>query len=89
MLIKKVSGPAYIDPDTGLLEASGVAALEALCDDVLDEMKRNGEISGYEAYINPNQQVLRTSKLEVIVKIVPVGTLRKIEVKIGLTLKKD
>lgn len=52
-------------------------------------MKRNGEISGYEAYINPNQQVLRTSKLEVIVKIVPVGTLRKIEVKIGLTLKKD
>ena len=89
VLIKKVSGPAYIDPDTGLLEASGVAALEALCDDVLDEMKRNGEISGYEAYINPNQQVLRTSKLEVIVKIVPVGTLRKIEVKIGLTLKKD
>lgn len=89
VLIKKVSGPAYIDPDTGLLEASGVAALEALCDDVLDEMKRDGEISGYEAYINPNQQVLRTSKLEVIVKIVPVGTLRKIEVKIGLTLKKD
>ena len=70
-------------------KVSGVAALEALCDDVLDEMKRNGEISGYEAYINPNQQVLRTSKLEVIVKIVPVGTLRKIEVKIGLTLKKD
>lgn len=89
VLIKKVSGPAYIDPDTGFLEATGVAALEALCDDVLDQMQRDGEISGYEVYINPNQQVLRTSKLEVVVRIVPVGTLRKIEVKIGLTLKKD
>ena len=89
VLIKKVSGPAYIDPDTGLLEASGVAALEGLCDDVLDQMVRDGEVSGYEVYINPKQQVLKTSKLEIIVKIIPVGTLRKIEVKIGLTLKKD
>lgn len=89
VLIKKVSGPAYIDPDTGFLEASGVAALEALCDDVLDQMQREGEISGYEVYINPQQQVLRTSKLEVVVKIIPTGTLRKIEVRIGLTLKKD
>lgn len=89
VLIKKVSGPAYIDPDTGLLEASGVAALEGLCDDVLDQMVRDGEVSGYEVYVNPKQQVLKTSKLEIIVKIIPVGTLRKIEVKIGLTLKKD
>ena len=89
VLIKKISGPAYIDPDTGLLEASGVVALEALCDDVLDVMKRNGEISGYAVSINPNQKLLKTSKLEIVVKIVPVGALRTIEVKIGLTLKKD
>lgn len=89
VLIKKVSGPAYIDPDTGLLEATGVAALEALCDDVFDQMVRDGEVSGFEVFINPNQQVLRTSKLEVIVRIVPVGTLRKIEVKIGLALSKN
>lgn len=89
VLIKKVSGPAYIDPDTGLLEATGVAALEGLCDDVLDQMVREGEVSGYEVHINPNQPVLRTSKLEVVVRVIPTGTLRKIEVKIGLTLKKD
>ena len=89
VLIKKISGPAYIDPDTGLLEASGVVALEALCDDVLDVMKRNGEISGYAVSINPNQKLLKTSKLEIVVKIVPVGARRTIEVKIGLTLKKD
>lgn len=87
VLVPKVSGPAYIDPDTGTLEASNATALEALCDEPLDEMVRNGELSGYKVRINPNQRILQKSKLEVIVKIVPVGTLREIEVKIGLTLQ--
>lgn len=86
VLVPKVSGPAYIDPDTGMLESSNVAALEALCDEPLDEMVRNGEVSGYKVYINPNQRVLQSSKLEVVIKLVPVGTLREIEVKIGLTV---
>lgn len=86
VLVPKISGPAYIDPDTGYLEAANVAALEALCEEPLDEMVRNGEISGFKVYINPNQQVLQTSKLEVVIKIVPVGTLREIEVKIGLAV---
>ncbi|WP_308004459.1 DUF2586 family protein [uncultured Chryseobacterium sp.] len=86
VLIPKISSPVYIDPDTGSLENSSVASLEALCDDVLDQMVRDGEISGYKVYINPAQQILRDSKLEVVLKIVPVGTLREITVKIGLTL---
>lgn len=86
VLVPQVSGPAYINPDTGMLEPSNVAALEALCDEPLDEMVRNGEISGYKVYINPNQRVLQTSKLEVVIKIVPVGILREIEVKIGLAV---
>ncbi|WP_233860996.1 DUF2586 family protein [Tenacibaculum piscium] len=89
VLVPKISSPMYIDPDTGLLDVASVSALEALCDEVLDQMKRNGNISGFKVSINPNQQVLSTSKLEVVLKIVPVGTLREIEVKIGLTLKKD
>lgn len=89
VLVPKISSPMYIDPDTGLLDVTSVSALEALCDEVLDQMKRNGNISGFKVSINPNQQVLSTSKLEVVLKIVPVGTLREIEVKIGLTLKKD
>lgn len=86
-LLPKISAPAYIDPDTGYLDPSTVSALEALCDDVLDQMVRDGEISGYKNYINPDQQILRNSKLEVVSKIVPVGTLREITVKIGLTLQ--
>ncbi|GAA4156621.1 hypothetical protein GCM10022217_15810 [Chryseobacterium ginsenosidimutans] len=86
-LLPKISSPAYVDPDTGYLDPSTVSALEALCDDVLDQMVRDGEISGYKNYINPNQAVLRNSKLEIVSKIVPVGTLREITVKIGLTLQ--
>ncbi len=47
-LLPVVSGPAYVDPDTGYLDPSTVSALEALCDDVLDQMLRDGEISGYK-----------------------------------------
>jgi len=86
-LLPKISAPAYVDPDTGYLDVSTVSSLEALCDDVLDQMLRDGEISGYKNYINPNQQILRNSNLEVVTKLVPVGTLREIIVKISLTLQ--
>jgi Protein of unknown function (DUF2586) len=88
VLLPQISGPAYIDPDTGKIAPNTLAALESLCDEVMDDMKQNGEISGYQVLIPPNQQVLRNSKLEVILKLIPVGVLRQIEVKIGLTLKK-
>ncbi len=87
VLVPRISAPAYVDPDTGYLANSTIASTEALCDDVLDQMIRDGEISGYAVSINPRQQILKTSKLEVVVKLVPVGVLREIIVKIGLTLK--
>lgn len=88
VLLPKVSGPAYVDPDTGMIQASTASALESICDEVLDQMVKDGEVSGFKVYINPAQQILRTSKLEVVLKLVPVGTLREITVKIGLTLQK-
>nr|WP_314287068.1 DUF2586 family protein [uncultured Capnocytophaga sp.] len=86
VLVPKISGPAYIDPDTGNLQTATVSAISALCEEPLDAMKRNGELSGYKVYINPRQRILQTSKLEVVLKIVPVGTMREIEVAIGFTL---
>ncbi|KIO75953.1 hypothetical protein TH53_17990 [Pedobacter lusitanus] len=88
VLLPKVSGPAYVDPDTGKIQASTASALESICDEVLDQMVRSGELSGYKVIINPDQPILQTSKLEVVLKLVPVGTLREITVKIGLTLQK-
>ena len=89
VLLPKVSGPAYVEPESGKLDFSTIKSLEALADDMLSQMKKDSELSGYKVSINPNQQVLRTSKLEVVIKLVPVGTLREIIVKIGLTLKTD
>ena len=86
VLVPKISGPAYIDPDTGNLQIATVSAINALCEEPLDAMKRNGELSGYKVYINPRQRILQTSKLEVVLKIVPVGTMREIEVAIGFAL---
>ena len=87
-LLPKLSGPAYIDIETGFLKVETISALEALAIEPLDQMFRDGEISGFVLEIDPNQQVLRDSKLEIVTKIIPVGTLREILVKIGLTLKK-
>ena len=86
VLVPKISGPAYIDPDTGNLQTATVSAISALCEEPLDAMNRNGELSGYKVYINPRQRILQTSKLEVVLKIVPVGTMREIEVAIGFAL---
>lgn len=89
VLVPKISSPMYVNPDTGLLDEVSVSSLEAICEEQLDQMQRKGQISGYKVSINPNQSVLSTSKLVVVLKIIPVGTLREIEVQIGLTLKKD
>ncbi len=86
-LIPKVSSPTYVDATTGELDPTTVSGLEALCDQQLDEMIVKGQISGYSVSINPNQKILTSSKLRIVLKIVPVGTLREIEVSIGLTLK--
>ena len=85
-LLPKISGPAYVDPDTGFLTADTVAALEALAEDPLAQMERNGELSGYLVSIDPEQDLLGTSKLNVTIRLVPVGVLREIIVSIGLAL---
>lgn len=87
VLIPKISGPVRVNPDTGYLSTTSVSSLEGFCEEALDKMVRNGEISGYSVYIDEKQKVLSTSKLAVVLKIVPIGTLRQIEVSIGLTLK--
>jgi hypothetical protein len=85
-LLPQVSGPAYVDPDTGNLAEPTCKSLEALAEVPLAQMERDGELSGYAVSIDPTQPVLSTSKLEVVIKLVPVGVLREITVTIGFTL---
>ena len=85
-LLPKISGPIYIDSSTGKISADSISSLEAIASIALEQMERDGELSGFKIFINPDQDVLSSSRLQVTMKIVPVGVLREIVVNIGFAL---
>lgn len=82
-LTPELGGNVYIDPSTGKLQPYTVSHLETTANKALEDMEKAGELSGYEAKIDPEQDVLSNSTVEVVIKNVPVGVMRKIKVKIG------
>lgn len=82
-LTPELGGNVYIDPDTGKLQSYTVSHLETTANIPLEEMEKAGELSGYKAEIDAEQDVLSTSAIEVTIKNVPVGVVRKFKVKIG------
>lgn len=82
-LTPELGGNVYIDPDTGKLQSYTVSHLETTANIPLEEMEKAGELSGYKAEIDAEQDVLSTSNIEVTIKNVPVGVVRKFKVKIG------
>lgn len=86
-LIGKLSGSIYMDETTGKIQSHSVAYLETEANRALEEMAKAGELSGYRVYIDPSQDVLSSSKIEITIRSVPVGVARKFAVKIGYTNK--
>ena len=84
-LLPHLSSPLYVDPQSGKLSQGTVAFLTVVANRQLDTMEKAGELSGYVVQIDPDQNVLASSTLEIVVKQVPVGVMRKIKVKIGFT----
>ena len=84
-LLPYLNAPLYVDALTGKLRPDMVAFLETTAGRALENMEQAGELSGYKVEINPNQNVLASSELEIVIKKVPVGVMRKILVKIGYT----
>ncbi len=82
-LTPELGGNVYIDAETGKLQPYTVSHLETTANKALEDMEKAGELSGYEAKIDPEQDVLSNSTIEVVIKNVPVGVIRKIKVKIG------
>lgn len=82
-LTPELGGNVYIDANTGKLQSYTVAYLETVANKALEDMEKAGELSGYEAKIDPEQDVLSTSTVEVVIKNVSVGVIRKMKVKIG------
>lgn len=72
-----------IDPDSGTLPTPICKSFEA---SVIRAVNTNmyDEISGFTAYVDPNQNILAGGKLNIVCKIVPKGTLREITVNLSL-----
>ena len=84
ILLPELNGPLRVDAE-GKLDPGTIRYYETLTSRPLDFMSSAGEISAYGVYINPDQDVLSTSILNIQVRVVPVGVAREIIVNIGLS----
>jgi hypothetical protein len=85
-MLPNLQGPLYVNDD-GTLTEDVISRYKNDASRALESMEREGEVSAYEIIINPEQNVLTTSKVVVTVKIVPVGVAREIVVNIGFAVK--
>jgi Protein of unknown function (DUF2586) len=69
-----------VDPTTGKIGTATMKHYEGIIEEAVNrEMTAKGEIVSINAYIDPNQNVLATSKISILESIVPKGIARKIE----------
>lgn len=86
-MLPELGAPLMVDAETGKLDQSTVAYLQTVAGKALEDMEKAGELSGYSAEIDPEQNVLSTSQVEVVIKNLAVGVMRHVNVKIGFTTK--
>ena len=82
-VMPELGGNVYVDPATGQLASYTVAHLETVANQALEEMERNGELSGYKVEIDPAQDVASTGMVEFVIKNVAVPVMRRVRIKIG------
>jgi len=82
-LLPYLESPQKIDPKTGKLSTEVVKQFETIGKRGLEEMLRNDEVSGINVYVDPDQNLLATSQLEVQIEIIPTGSASKIIAKLG------
>jgi len=85
-ILPKLGSPLRVNTD-GTLRTDTIATFKALAEKGLLQMEADGEVSASEVTINAAQNVVSTSRLELSVKIVPVGVAREIVINIGFTPK--
>lgn len=84
-LLPQLASPIKLNAN-GTLTEDIIGYYQTLCERALEVMQRDGELSAYSVTIDPAQNVLSTSILEISVAIVPTGVARTIKVNVGFTL---
>ena len=70
--------------EDGKLAAANVKYLESKIENAVNETMTNaGELSAFRAFIDPEQNILSTSRLEVDLRLTPVGYSKTISIQIG------
>ena len=82
-LTPELGGNVYVDAGSCKLQPYSVTHLETTANKALEDMEKAGELSGFKVEIDPEQDVLSTSTVEIVIKQVSVGVMRRIKVKIG------
>lgn len=82
-LIPELGGNVYVDADTGKLASYTVSHLETVAGHALEDMEKAGELSGYKAEIDPDQDVAASSTVDIVLKKVAVPVMRHVRIKIG------
>ncbi|MEZ5195114.1 MAG: DUF2586 family protein [Bacteroidales bacterium] len=88
-LLPELNGPVSVDPVSGKLAADYCKYLEEQAGLALKYMQQAGEVNGYGLFVDPDQNVLSTSVVNVAIAIVPIGVSRTINVTIGFTLSTE
>lgn len=84
-MLPNLNSPILVN-GAGQLPEATIAVFKNDADRALEQMLIDGEVSSFQTDIDPTQDVLASSKVEISIKIVPVGVARTIEVKIGFTV---
>lgn len=82
-LLPKLGRPMKVDASTGRLERTAVEHLITTGNLYLTEMEKAGELSGYKFDIDPDQNILSTSRVRGVIKNVAVGVMRNLDLEIG------
>lgn len=82
-LLPKLGRPMKVDADSGKLERTAVEHLITTGNRALEEMEKDGELSGYRFDIDPDQNILATSRVRGVIKNVAVGVMRNLDLEIG------
>lgn len=85
ILLPDLNRPLLVNDD-GTIPEDLISYFTGKINNVLQIMVNNEELSAYRVTINPLQNVLSTSELNVSMSLVPVGVARKINVKVGFAV---
>ena len=81
-----LNSPLQVDPVTGFISEDTIQVFKTTAEAPLELMqaaKPTPELSGFEVIIDPEQDVLATSTIEMSINLVPMGTARQISINIG------